>query len=192
MKAIISTNEFNNITWSVNDSVGVLSFPRTYSIDTILDICSTATEITIYDDNNEFIGKWHISNFLSAETAIVYNISFQIGLPSETTIGQLEDAIIELGSIINSYHNELKLYKQQLEEINNQMRSRENQFNIRINEQQNIIGILDNKISTVHPALVELQSRINSMPVNVNSRIEALENKYNRMADRITMVERRV
>ena len=72
------------------------------------------------------------------------------------------------------------------------MRARENQFNIRVNEQQNIVGVLDNKISNMHPTLVELQSRINSLPLNVNNRIAELENKYNKMADRITMIERRI
>lgn len=194
MKAIIDSNEFNDVTWSVDNSIGTLSLPITNSINSILNICNVASEILIYGNNNEFIGRWHIFNFIAVQTSETYDVQFQIGLngvTSNATIEELESAIMELGSMMNSYRDQLKLYKQQLEEVNNQMRARENQFNIRVNEQQNIVGVLDNKISNMHPTLVELQSRINSLPLNVNNRIAELENKCNKMADRITMVERR-
>jgi len=77
MKAIIEKYEFNNVNWQVNNAVGVLSLPPSESIISIIEICNSATEITIYDED-VFVGRWHIFNILSIENKSTIDVSFQI------------------------------------------------------------------------------------------------------------------
>ena len=193
MKAIIEEYEFNNVNWQVNNAVGVLSLPPSESIVSIIEICNSATEITIYDED-VFVGRWHIFNILSIENKSTIDVSFQINRQNDenSSFEELEQAIMDLGQVMDSLNQNLNAQKSLLNTYFNQMKVIENTINNRINNQQSMISNIENIVNPLRNQSVILQNQINAFPKNTNSRLGELETGYNKIADRVTLLERRV
>lgn len=193
MKAIIEEYEFNNVNWQVNNAVGVLSLPPSESIVSIIEICNSATEVTIYDDD-VFVGRWHIFNILSIENKSTIDVSFQINRQNDenSSFEELEQAIMDLGQVMDSLNQNLIAQKSLLNTYFNQMKVIENTINNRINNQQSMISNIENIVNPLRNQSVILQNQINAFPKNTNSRLGELETGYNKIADRVTLLERRV
>lgn len=193
MKAIIEEYEFNNVNWQVNNAVGVLSLPPSESIVSIIEICNSATEVTIYDDD-VFVGRWHIFNILSIENKSTIDVSFQINRQNDenSSFEELEQAIMDLGQVMDSLNQNLIAQKSLLNTYFNQMKVIENTINNRINNQQSMISNIENIVNPLRSQSVILQNQMNAFPKNTNSRLGELETGYNKIADRVTLLERRI
>lgn len=206
MNAKINNIDYQVIEWKPIDDSGVSSITMPGNLRDIVEICSNATDIQLFSDEDELIGKYYIVEFISAEkkdegikasfklSTIVSTREYQIEksvTDAEDILLEVANMVAEIGTLEENNEEYVNQYKKRVEDTIQSFESISNHFNDRVNEQTAMISQVQNLLNELQNNLVAAQNAIATMPQNVNERFYALENSYNALADRVAMLENR-
>ena len=195
----INNQTYENVSWSITNNEGTARIPATENFNQLLTNFVQATEIEIYNDHDQLISIWYNKELISinkigSEYVIVVNGN---NLPQNTetnlmaAIEENEDAILELAALQSNVEQLLvetnlltEQYHTRVENSISQYEYTKDQVDERLNRQSSINDTLTQSISDIRASLLSINNQIAMFPTNLNTRVIALENQFNALADR--------